>query len=123
MGWGRSMSALTSSMARSWSAVSMNGKDVSSSACHGVSGPKAWPVDLEPPAVEGHQLLGDLVDGGPGPGAGPLPLGAPQPADRRRVAAGVGGQQLDLVGGQVELVATPVLEEEVVAGGARPWSG
>ena len=44
MGWGRSMSAFTSSMARSWSEVSMNGNDDSNSACHGVSGPKAWPV-------------------------------------------------------------------------------
>ena len=44
MGWGRSMSALTSSMARSWSEVSMKGNDDSSSACQGVSGPKAWPV-------------------------------------------------------------------------------
>ncbi len=43
MGRGRSMSSLTSSMARSWSTVSTNGNDDSSSACHGVSGPKAWP--------------------------------------------------------------------------------
>ncbi len=41
MGCGRSMSAVTSSMARSWSAVSTKGNDDSSSACHGVSGPKA----------------------------------------------------------------------------------
>ena len=43
MGWGRSMSALTSSMARSWSEVSTNGNEDASSACHGVSGPKACP--------------------------------------------------------------------------------
>ena len=123
MGWGRSMSALTSSMARSWSEVSTNGNDDSSSACHGVSGPKACPVHLEPAAVQGHQLLGDLVHGGPGLGPGLLPLRPAQPADRRRVPAGVGGEQLDLVGGQVQLVAAPVLEEQVVAGGAPHGPG
>ncbi len=63
------------------------------------------------------------MDGGPGLGAGPLPLGAAQPAHGRRVAAGIGGEQLDLVGGQVELVRPPVLEEQVVAGGAAHGPG
>ena len=79
--------------------------------------------DLEAPAVEGDQLLGDLVHRGPGPGPGPLPLRAAQPADRRRLAAGVGGEQLDLVGRQVEPVPAPVLEEQVVAGGAAHGAG
>ena len=38
------MSALTSAMASSWSSVSTKPKDDSISACHGVSGPKAWPA-------------------------------------------------------------------------------
>ena len=37
------MSALTSLMVVSWSGVSMYGNASSSSRCHGVSGPKAWP--------------------------------------------------------------------------------
>ena len=45
MGMGRSMSALTSSIVVSWSGVSMYGNACSSSRCHGVSGPKAWPLD------------------------------------------------------------------------------
>ena len=43
MGIGRSMSAFTSSMVCSWSGVSANGNASSSSCCHGVSGPNAWP--------------------------------------------------------------------------------
>ena len=39
----RSMSALTSSAARSWSIVSSYGNEASISACHGVSSAKAWP--------------------------------------------------------------------------------
>ena len=37
------MSALTSSIAASWSFVSVNGNASSSSRCHGVSGPNACP--------------------------------------------------------------------------------
>ena len=107
MGWGRSMSALTSSMARSWSEVSTNGNDDSSSACQGCPG-EGVPGDLEPATVEGHQLLGDLVHRRPGLGAGPLPLGATQPAHRGRVTTGVGREQVDLVGGQIQLVRPPV---------------
>ena len=43
IGSGRSMSAFTSSMAESWSDVSTKGNEDSSSACQGVSGPKALP--------------------------------------------------------------------------------
>ncbi len=39
------MSRLISSIVVSWSAVSANGKASSSSRCHGVSGPNAWPFD------------------------------------------------------------------------------
>ncbi len=38
-----SMSAFTSSIARSWSRVSSYGKEASSSCCHGVSGANGWP--------------------------------------------------------------------------------
>ena len=37
------MSVLTSVMAVSWSTVSVNPNASSISACHGVSGPNAWP--------------------------------------------------------------------------------
>ena len=40
------MSRFTSSMATSWSRVSSNGNASSSSPCHGVSGPKAWPFTV-----------------------------------------------------------------------------
>ena len=43
IGTGRSMSALTSLIATSWSGVSVNGKASSSSRCQGVSEPNACP--------------------------------------------------------------------------------
>ena len=43
IGTARSMSALTSSIAESWSGVSVNGKASSSSRCQGVSGANACP--------------------------------------------------------------------------------
>ena len=43
MGTGFSMSALISSMHRSWSSVSGYPKCSSNSVCHGLSGAKAWP--------------------------------------------------------------------------------
>ena len=79
--------------------------------------------DLEPAAVEGDEFLGDLVHRRPGLGAGPLPLRPAQPAHRGRVATGVRREQLDLVGGEVELVRPPVLEEQIVAGGAPHGPG
>ena len=46
IGYGRSMSALTSTIATRWSGVSTNGKASSISACHGVSALKATPSAL-----------------------------------------------------------------------------
>ncbi len=69
----------------------------------------------DPLAVEGHQLLGDVTDGDPNLGLGAPPLGAAQPVEGGRVAAGVVADGVDLVGRDVELVAPPVLEQEVVA--------
>ena len=47
----------------------------------------------------------------------------PSRLHRRRVASGIGREQLDLVGGQVELVAAPVLEQQIVAGGPAHGPG
>ena len=72
-------------------------------------------------AVEHDELLGDLPDRGAHPGSGALPFRAPQAVDGRRLAPGVGLDGVDLVGGDVELVAAAVLQEEVVA--FRPGDG
>ena len=69
----------------------------------------------DPLAVEGHQLLGDVADRDPHLRLGPPPLGAAQAVEGGRVAAGVVADGVDLVGRDVELVAPPELEEEVVA--------
>ncbi len=69
----------------------------------------------DPLAVEGHQFLGDVTDGDPNLRLGAPPLGATQPVEGGRVAAGVVADGVDLVGRDVELVAPPVLEQEVVA--------
>ena len=47
-----------------------------------------------------------------------VPVGAAQPVQRGRVAAGVVADGVDLVGRHVELVVAPVLEQQVVALGA-----
>ena len=83
-----------------------------------MSGGKAWPGADDPLAVEDHQLLGDLADRGPHLRLGALPLGAAQAVEGGRVAAGVVADGVDLVGRDVELVAAPVLEQQVVALGA-----
>ena len=65
-------------------------------------------------AVEGDELLGDQVRRGAGLGARALPLRAAHARQRRRVAAGVRGERVDLLG---RPVAAPVaeLQDEVVA--------
>ena len=60
--------------------------------------------------------MGDLAGRGPDPGLGALEVGAAHPVQRRGLAAGVAADDADLVGGDVELVAALVLEEEVVRG-------
>ncbi len=80
-------------------------------------------LDLETPAVQGHELLGDLVDRGARLGARSLPLRPAEPADRGRVAAGIGSEEVDLIGGEVELVARAVLEQQVVAGRTAHGAG
>ena len=83
------MSALTSAAARSWSMVSSYGNEASISACHGVSGAKAWPCALGPRGVQREQLLGQVVDRLADALLGPQPLGAAELGQRRPLAAGV----------------------------------
>ena len=109
------MSALTSSMAVRWSGVGSNGKDSSSSRCHGVSAAKAWPGRVHALLVEHDQLLGDLGHRRAHLGLGLLPLAAAHAAEGRRLAAGVVAHRVDLVGRHVELVVAAVLEQQVVA--------
>ena len=68
--------------------------------------------------VEHDELLGDLAHGAAHPRLGALPVAAAEPAERRLLAAGVGRDRVDLVGGDVEAVVAAVLEQQVVALGA-----
>ena len=52
-----------------------------------------------------------------------MPFGPTQAAHGRRVTTRVRGEQLDLIGREVEPVTAPVLEEQVVAGGAPHGPG
>ena len=70
---------------------------------------------VDPGLVQDDQLLGDLLDGGPNPGLGPLPVRAVEPAQGGRLSPGVGAQQVDLIGGHVQLVAALVFEQQVIA--------
>ena len=75
------------------------------------------PLDRQAAPVELHQLGGHLAGRGTGLGPGPLPVGAAHLRERRRLAAAVGGDRLDLVHRQVEAVGAPVLQDQVVTGG------
>ena len=79
-------------------------------------------LGLAPP-VQLDQLFGHLPDGGPDPRLLARPLGTAHPAERRRVAAGVGRDRVDLLRREVELVAAAVLELEVVPLGAADRPG
>ena len=70
---------------------------------------------VDPGLVQHDQLLGDLLDGRPDPGLGPLPLGAVEPAQGGRLTPGVRPQQVDLIGRHVQLVAALVFEQQVIA--------
>ena len=65
--------------------------------------------------VEGDEFLGDLGHLGAHPGLGLLPVGAPHPAEAGRLTSGVRPDGIDLVGGKVEPVVAPVLQQQVVA--------
>ena len=79
------------------------------------SGPAA-PVQLD-------ELLCYLPDRGAHPSLLAGPLRPAHPVERRRFAAGVGRDGVDLLGGQVEPVAAAVLEQQVVALGATHRPG
>ena len=70
---------------------------------------------VEARLVEHDQLLGDLGDDRAHLGLGLLPAVAAEPVERRRLAAGVVADGVDLVGRDVELVVALVLEQQVVA--------
>ena len=59
------------------------GKASSSSRCHGVSGPNAWPLERLPGGVQLDQLRRDLADRLARPGLGLLPVGAAHLVQRR----------------------------------------
>ena len=65
--------------------------------------------------VEDDQLLGDVGHRGADPGLGLGPLAAPEARQGRRVTTGVVADGVDLVGGDVEPVGPPVLQQQVVA--------
>ena len=111
------MSALTSAIALSWSSVSTKPNEDSISACHGVSGPKACPSTASRRRYSCDQLRGHLAGRGPRLGPGALPVRAAHLRQRRRLAAAVGGDGLDLVDREVEAVRAPVLQDQVVPGG------
>ena len=71
---------------------------------------KAAPVQLD-------QLGRDFAGRGARPGAGPLPVRTAHLRQRRRFAAAVGRDRLDLLHRQVQAVGPPVLQDQVVPGG------
>ena len=109
------MSALTSSMARCWSGVSSKGKASSTSRCHGVSGANAWPGLASRRRYRTTSSGRDLAHRGAHARLRLLEVGTTHPVQRRRLAAGVAPDGVDLVGRDVELVAALVLEQQVVA--------
>ena len=117
---GRSMSALTSAVARSWSSVSSYGNDASISDCHGVSRRRPGPSALDARRVQREQLLGELGDGLADPLLGAQPLGAAELAQRRPLAAGVARDPADLLDRHEDPVTAGERQLEVVALLARP---
>ncbi len=119
-----SMSSLTSVIASSWSGVSTYGKASSSSRCHGVSGAEGVPGRGHPGAVELDEAGGDVLDGLAGAALALGPVGAAEAVERRRLAADVLGDELELVGRDEDpvaglaLLARRELEDEVLAGRA-----
>ena len=117
------MSALTSATARSWSRVSSYGNDASSSACHGVSGAKAWPwaaaraaYSSSSSSARSSTALRDAL-------LRPRPLLPPSLVSGRLLAARVAGDPVDLLDRHEDPVAAGELQLQVVAllaGAAAP---
>ena len=109
------MSALTSTIA-----VALVGRlDVGEGVLH-LALPRRVGAEREAPAlhpllVEHDELLGDLARPRSGPGSWPWRSRAAEAVQRRRLAADVLAQRVDLVGRHVELVVALVLEQQVVA--------
>ena len=76
----------------------------------------------QPAPVELHQLVRHLAGRGARLGPGALPVGPAHLRERRGLAPAVRRDGLDLVDRQVQPVAAAVLQDQVVAGGARPSS-
>ncbi len=111
-------------MVVSWSGVSAYGKASSSSRCQGVSGAEGVAGRGHPRGVQPDQVGRDLLDRLLRARLGLRPVRAAQPVQRRRLAADVLGDLLQLVGGDEEPVAglaalgRGVLHHQVLAGGA-----
>ena len=115
------MSPLTSVIAVSWSTVSVKPNASSISACHGVSGPNAWPGEACRLAYSDTSSAGDLPDRPAGLGLRVGPVAAAEPAQRRRLTADIARQLVKRVHRHVEPVgsaaalARRVLEHQVLA--------
>ena len=72
-------------------------------------------LGVDPLLVQHHEFLGDLADGGPDLALGLGEVAAAEAVQRRRLAADVLAERVDLVGRDVELVAALVRDEQVVA--------
>ena len=112
------MSALTASIASSWSAVSRNGNERSSRSCHSPSGEKLMPAAGLALRVEVDELAGAVSRAERRAFAF---ICAPALAAELRelgvlAAAHVAGDLGELLGRDEDLVAVAVLELEVVAG-------
>ena len=73
-------------------------------------------LDRQAAPVELDQLVGHLAGRGARLGPGALPVGPAHFRQRGGLPPAVGGDRLDLVDGEVEPVAAPVLQDQVVAG-------
>ena len=100
------------------------GKRVLQLALPGCVRPEREPGRGHPGRVEPDQLGGDLPDGLARPALGLGPVRPAQPVQRRRLAAGVLGHLVELVGGHVQPVrrlpapAGRVLDDQVLPGRA-----
>ena len=115
------MSALISSIVCSWSGVSANGNASSSSRCHGRVGAERVALRRHARRVELDELDRDVAHRLARAALGLRPVAAAHLRQRRRLAADVLREQVELIGGHEELVARVaalgrrVLEHEVLA--------
>jgi hypothetical protein len=103
------MSRLVSTMARSWSGVSVKGNDASNSRCHSVSGGRRSPAGPRASPGPAEQLGGEVERGALGGGARLLPAAA---ADAAELRPGLG--QADIAADEVRLLQRDVQRHLVV---------